>query len=148
MLRSEVVIYLKNVVKIRLHQLKNNIYIFEFLATRRKHDMLDLHDIRMSKKPEKLDLSEDTNSIWDMFKHICHLLDGYFASRVWTFRRSNNSVASFANNFLDLILTCFTILREKLFLQHLIDFSLFTTTSTTFHQYKSSSWSTKNPEML
>ena len=90
--------------------------------------MFDLHDVRMFQKPQKLDLPEYPNRIGDVFKDISHLLDGYFATSVWTFSRSNNSVASFPDNFLDLVLTCFTILGEKLFLQHDDDddfFSLF-----------------------
>jgi len=56
-LRAKIIICLNHLMKIRLHQLKHNIDIPELSSWGRKHYMLDLDYIRMSKQTEEFDFS-------------------------------------------------------------------------------------------
>lgn len=116
LLGRKIIICLNYMVKIRLHQLKNKIYIFEFSLWGRKHNMFYLYNIRMMKHPKKLNFSEDTNGIRYMFKHIINFLDGNSFTSLGINCRTNNSIASFPNNFLNLVSACFSILCEKFWL--------------------------------
>ena len=74
MLCGEVVISFDNLMKIRFHELKDNVNIFEVTGWRRKQDMLNLNYIRMSKKTKKLYLSQDPYGIRDMLENVINLL--------------------------------------------------------------------------
>lgn len=52
--RGEIIICLNDMMKIRFHQLKYNIDIFEFSSTWRQHYMFDFDDIRVAQHPQEL----------------------------------------------------------------------------------------------
>ena len=82
MLRSQVIIRLDNLVKIRLHELENDVNVFELSPRRREQDVFDLHDVRMLQEPEELDLAEDARGVGDVLEDVVDLLDCDFLSRV------------------------------------------------------------------
>ena len=79
--------------------------------------MLNLNNIRMTEQSKELDFSEDPRGIRDMLKNIINLLDCYPLSSVGINGRTNNTITTFSNNFLNLISACFPILREEFSLQ-------------------------------
>ena len=118
MLRSQIIISLNNLMEIRLHELENDVNVFELSFRRRKHDALDLDYVRMPQEPEKLDLAEDTESVGDVFEDVVDLLDGDFLSRVRVDGCAHDSVASFPDDFEDLVTVCVAVLCEKVYLFH------------------------------
>lgn len=117
MLRCQVIICLNYLVKIRFHQLKNNIDISKFSPRGRKHYVLYLNNIRMTKQPQKLDFSEDSCGIRNMLKDIVDLLYCNSFSSMGINCRTYNTITTFAYNFLNLIPSCLPILCEELCFQ-------------------------------
>lgn len=75
--------------------------------------MFNLHNVRVKKQAQQLDLPQDPSSVRDVVKDIVDLLDSNSFSGVGVNSRTNNSIASFANYLLDLIPVCFSILSEE-----------------------------------
>ena len=75
MIRSQIIIRLNHLMKIRLHQLKHDVNIPELSTGRRQHNMLNLHNIRMLKQPQQLNLPENPGCVRDMLKDVVDLLD-------------------------------------------------------------------------
>ena len=118
MLLSQVIISFDDLVQIRLHELKHDVNVFELSFRRRKHDALDLDYIRMPQEAEKLDLAEDTERVGDVFEDVVDLLDSDFLSRVRVDGCAHDSVASFPDDFEDLVTVCVAVLCEKVYLFH------------------------------
>ena len=114
MFRGEVIIRLDHLMEIRLHKLKNNIDILELPPRRREHDVLNLNYVWVTKQPKELDLPQYACGIRDVLKHIIDLLDSNPLTGAGIYGCSNYSVASFANDFLDLVLACLSVLGEEL----------------------------------
>lgn len=76
--------------------------------------MLDFNDIRMSKQTKKFNFSQNPGSIRHVLKNIIDLLNRYTLSGMTVDRRTNDTVTSFANDFLDLIPVSLSILGEKI----------------------------------
>lgn len=117
MFRCKIIICFDHLVKIRFHQLKYHIYISKFSSRRRKHDMLYFNNIRMTEQSKELDFSEDPCGIRDMLKHIIDFFYCYPFPSMGINGRTNNTITSFANNFLNLISACFPILCKEFFVQ-------------------------------
>ena len=114
MLRSQIIISLNNLMEIRLHELENNVNVSKLSPRRRQQDVFDLNDVRMAQEPEELDLTENASCIRDVLEDVVDLLDGDFLSRVRVVGRADDSVASFADDFLDSVPGAFTVLREEI----------------------------------
>lgn len=78
--------------------------------------MLDFHNIWMAKKPEKLNFPKDACGIGNMFKDIIYLFNGNFFSKMGIICRADDSIATFANNFLNFISASFTIFCEEIYI--------------------------------
>ena len=113
MLGCKIIICLNYLVKVGFHQLKNNIDIFEFPAWRRKHDMLYFNNVRMTKQPKEFNFSQNTCGIRNMLKNIVNLLDCDPFSSMRVNCRANNTITTFSNDFLYLVLTRLSILSEE-----------------------------------
>jgi len=74
MLLCEVIIGLDNLVEVSVHELKDNKYIFEVPPRWRQHYVLDLDDVGMPEKPEKLDFAEDPSGVGNMLEDVGYLL--------------------------------------------------------------------------
>ena len=113
MLRSQVIIRLDNLVKIRLHELENNVNVFELSPRRWEQDVFDLDDVRMLQEPEEFDLAEDARGVGDVLEDVVDLLDGDFLSRVGVVSRAVEAVAAFADHFLDSVSGAFSVFSEE-----------------------------------
>ncbi|WVZ26241.1 hypothetical protein V8G54_004785 [Vigna mungo] len=113
-LGGKIIIGLDYLMEIRFHQLKHYIDIPELSPGRRKHNMLNFHNIRMSKQPQELNFSKDPCGIGYMLKNITYFLDCNPFTRVSINGRTHNTITSFSNNLLDLVLTRLSILSKKL----------------------------------
>ena len=113
MLRSQVIIRLDNLVKIRLHELENNVNVFELSPRRWEQDVFDLDDVRMLREPEEFDLAEDARGVGDVLEDVVDLLDGDFLSRVGVVSRADEAVAAFADHFLDSVSGAFSVFSEE-----------------------------------
>lgn len=113
MLRCQVIIRLDNLVKIRLHELENDVNVFELSPRRREQDVFDLHDVRMLQEPEEFDLAEDARGVGDVLEDVVDLLDCDFLPRVRVVSWADEAVASFADDFLDSVPGAFAVLREE-----------------------------------
>lgn len=117
MLCCEVIIRSDDLMEIRLHELENNIYILELPPRRGEHYVLDLYYVRMAEQPKELDLTEDARGIRYVLKHIIDLLNRNPLTGAGIYCSSNYSITPLANDFLDLVLACLSILSEEFFLQ-------------------------------
>lgn len=79
--------------------------------------MLYFNNIRMTEQSKELDFSEDPCGIRDMLKHIIDFFYCYPFPSMGINGRTNNTITSFANNFLNLISVCFPILCKEFFVQ-------------------------------
>lgn len=113
MLRGQVIIGLDNLMEIRLHELENDVDVSELSPRRRQQDVFDLDDVRVAEEPEELDLAEDAGGVGDVLEDVVDLLDGDFLSRVCVVGRAYDSVAPFADDFLDPVPCAFAVLREE-----------------------------------
>lgn len=113
-LRRKIIICLNDLMKVRLHQLKHNIDIPELSSRRRKHYMLNFYYIRMSEQPKEFNFSQDPCGIRYMLKNIINFFNCNLFPSMSVNRRTYNTITSFSNDFLDLVLTCFSILGKKL----------------------------------
>ena len=116
MLWCQVIVSLYNLVQIRLHEFKNNIYIPELPPRRRKQDMLYLHNIWVPQEPEELDLPEYPCRIRHMLEDVVYLLYSHLFTSMRVHGRANHAVAAFAYDLLYLVPASLTILREKIHL--------------------------------
>jgi hypothetical protein len=117
MLRCEVIIGSDDLMEIRLHELENNIYILELPPRRGEHYVLDLYYVRMTEQPKELDFTQNACGIRHMLKHIIDLLNRNPLTGAGIYCSSNYSVTPLADDFLDLVLACLSILSEELFFQ-------------------------------
>lgn len=79
-LLCQVIIGLDNLVEVCVHELKDNKYILVVPPGRRQHYVLDLDDVGVPQKPEKLDLAEDPSSVGYMLEDVGHLLYGHLVA--------------------------------------------------------------------
>ena len=103
-------------MKIRLHELKDNVDVSELPLGRREQDAFDLHYIRMPQEPKKLHLAEHTERVGDVFEDVVDLLDSDFLSRVRVDGCAHQPVASFADDFEDPVSVGVAVLCEKVHL--------------------------------
>lgn len=120
-LRCEIIVRLYNLMKVRLHQLENNIYVPELPSRGRKHNVFDLDDIGVAKQPKELDLPKNAGGVRYMLKHIIDLLDCNSLSSVGVGRSPNHAVTSFANDLVDLVSARLAILGEKFCLNRVLN---------------------------
>lgn len=113
MLRSKIVIRLDYLVKIRFHQLKNDIDISKFPPWRRKHNMFYFYNIWMTKQSKELNFSQNPCGIRNMFKNIINFLNCNPFSSMAVNCRTDNTITSLPNNFLNLVSACLSILCEE-----------------------------------
>lgn len=116
MLRGQVIVSLYNLVQIRLHEFKNNIYIPELPPRRREQDMLYLHNIRMPQEPKQLDLPKYPRRIRHVLEDVVYLLYSHLFASMSVHGRANHAVAAFAYDLLYLVPASLAILREKIHL--------------------------------
>lgn len=76
--------------------------------------MLDLNDVRMSKKPEKLDFPKDPSGIRNMLKYVIDLLNSDLFACVCIDCRTDHSIAALSDHLLDAIPVAFSILCEEI----------------------------------
>lgn len=112
----QVIVSLNNLVKIGIHQLKHNVNISVVPPRRRQHNVFDLDDIGVPQQPEKLDLAEDPGSVRQVLEDVLYLLDGYLLARMLVNSRTDDPVAPFANDLLDLVSVGIAVLAEELHL--------------------------------
>jgi hypothetical protein len=120
MLRCEIIIRSDDLMEIRLHELENNIYILELPPRRGEHYVLDLYYVRMTEQPKELDLTEDACGIRHVLKHIIDLLNRNPLTGAGIYCSSNYSITPLANDFLDLVLACLSILSEEFLFQSIL----------------------------
>ena len=120
MFRSKIIIFLNYSVKVIFHQLKNNINIFKFSWRRRKHYMFYLHNIWMVKQPKEFNFSQNTRGIRNMLKDITNLLDCHPLPSAGVNCRPNYTIASLANDLLNLVLTGLAIFGEEFFVKRVL----------------------------
>jgi hypothetical protein len=116
MLRCEIIIRSDDLMEIRLHELENNIYILELPPGRREHYVLDLYYVRVTQQPKELDLTQNACGIRYVLKHIIDLLNRNPLSGAGIYC-SSNYITPLANDFLDLVLACLSILGEEFLFQ-------------------------------
>lgn len=75
--------------------------------------MLDLNQVRVTQQPQQLDLPKDAGCVRDMIKDINDLLDSHTLTSLGVDSGSNNTVATFADDFTDLIPACLAILCKE-----------------------------------
>lgn len=117
MLWSQVIICFDHLMQVRLHELKDNIDIFELPSGRRQHNVFNLDYVWVTKQPKKLDFPQNASSIRDILKNVIYLLDRNPLPSVTINCSSNYSITSLANNLLDMILTRLPIFREEIHVQ-------------------------------
>lgn len=78
--------------------------------------MLDFNNVWMTKNPEKLNFPKDACGIRDVFEDIIYLLNGNFLSKMGVKCRADNTIATFANYFLDSISASFTVFCEEIYI--------------------------------
>jgi hypothetical protein len=114
MLRCKIIICLDYLMKIRFHQLKNNIDVSEFPTWRRKHNVLYFYNIRMTKQPKEFNFSQNTCGIRNMLKNIINFLDCNLFSSMSINCWANNTITTFPDDFLYLVSITFSILGEEI----------------------------------
>jgi hypothetical protein len=67
----------------------------------------------VTQQPEQFDLPKDAGCIGDMVKDINDLLDSHTLTSLGVNSSGHNTVATFANDFTDLIAACLTILCKE-----------------------------------
>ena len=82
--------------------------------------MLDLYYVWMTKQPKEFDLTEDACGIRYVLKHIIDLLNRNPLTGAGIYCSSNYSITPLANDFLDLVLACLSILSEEFFFQYVL----------------------------
>ena len=76
--------------------------------------MLYFYNIRMTKQPKEFNFSQNTCGIRNMLKNIINLLDCNPFSSMRVNCRANNTITTFSNDFLYLVLTSLSILGEEI----------------------------------
>jgi hypothetical protein len=76
--------------------------------------VLDLDDVRMPKKPEKLDFPKDPSGIRNMLEYVIDLLNSDLLASVRIDCRANHSVTTLSDDLLDTISVAFSILCEEI----------------------------------
>ena len=113
MFRRQIIISFDDLMQIRFHELKNNVYVFEFPSGRRQQDVLDLHNIRVPKESKKFNFTKDSGCIGDMFEDIIYFFNRNFFTSMRIICGANNTITSFANYFLYPISATLAIFSEK-----------------------------------
>ena len=75
--------------------------------------MFNLDNVRMPKKPEKLDFPEDSSSIGNMLEYVINLLNSNPFTRVSINCRTNYPITTLSDYLLDLVSIAFPILCEE-----------------------------------
>ena len=112
-LASQVIISFNDLMKIRLHKLKDNINISEVSLRWRQHNAFDLNYIWMAQQPQQFYFSENSDGIRNVLKNIIYFLNGNFFPCMCINCSTNNSITSFPNNFKNFVSICITIIGEK-----------------------------------
>ena len=92
----------------------------ELPPRRGEHYVLDLYYVWMTKQPKEFDLTEDACGIRYVLKHIIDLLNRNPLTGAGIYCSSNYSITPLANDFLDLVLACLSILSEEFFFQYVL----------------------------
>ena len=116
MLFGQIIIGFNNLVKIRLHELKHNVDVFELSPRRGEHNVLDFDYVRMPQEPEEFYLPEDPGGVWYMLEDVVYFLDGDFLAGKGVYGWADDSVAAFSDYFLDFEPAGVTVVRKELHL--------------------------------
>lgn len=79
--------------------------------------MLDLHNVRMTKKPKKLNLTKNSRGIRNVFEDIIYLFYRNLLPEMSVVCRADDAIATFADYFLDSISISFAIFGEEIYIR-------------------------------
>lgn len=113
MLVCQVIISFYDLMKVRLHKLKNNINVFKITSRRWHDDPLDFNNIRMAQKTKELDFAQNPDSIRHMLKNVSYFLYRYFSPSVCVNCSTNNTVATLSNNFQNFVSIGISVVSKK-----------------------------------
>lgn len=112
-LGSEVIVCLDDLMEVGFHQLEHNVDVIELPSRRRKHYVLDFHDIGVAHQPQKLDLAQDAGGVGDVLEDVVDLLDRHLLSGEGVDRGANDPVAALSDDLQHAVPAPFAVLCEE-----------------------------------
>ena len=88
-----------DLMKISIHELINQVNIFETGSNRRQHNIFKRDHILVPHMPKKLELSQRPQSINTILKHVMNLFDSDSLVGLTVDRRADHTVSSSSNGF-------------------------------------------------
>eukprot|EP00959_Pyramimonas_sp_CCMP1952_P058310 1217556-Pyramimonas_sp.AAC.3 len=105
---------LEYLMQIGLHELEDHVDIIKVCWARREHDVPYFHDIRMLKVAEKLDLTQYTGGVRNVFKHVRYFFYRHLLPGIVIRGRAHDTITALAHDFEQRIPVTLPVLGKKI----------------------------------